>query len=231
MPRLPTTDEEELSDVDAPQSPSSVKLAELSQDEIRQVEKVGLLSAEDVDDVELQQKVEPAASQGCLARLGAKLKKSWNPLTNIRHLFCPQIHEGQMQTLDGIRGFAMMWVIVVHSWNVLSWDHGFDPDFKSISDSLLMRPIRAGELSVDMFFVLSGFLIAHIMIREHEKTGRVSVLNFLSDAPSHRVGVHACSLCLLAHLSMSYACNAVRSLADESLFINNFAPMFGSCMA
>ena len=58
--------------------------------------------------------------------------------------------------LDGIRGFAVFAVIVCH---------------------IVPRP--GGALGVDMFFVLSGYLITRILWREFEKNSRLRIGQFL----------------------------------------------------
>jgi len=59
--------------------------------------------------------------------------------------------------LDGMRGFAVLWVIAFHY--VLPFG-------------------RDGLFGVDIFFVISGFLITTLLIKEWQKTARISLKNF-----------------------------------------------------
>jgi peptidoglycan/LPS O-acetylase OafA/YrhL len=61
-----------------------------------------------------------------------------------------------MPALDGLRGMAVLGVLFFHA------------------DALL----PGGYLGVDLFFVLSGFLITSLLILEHESTGRVDLAAF-----------------------------------------------------
>ena len=60
--------------------------------------------------------------------------------------------------LDGLRGIAILSVIVHHQLTPYSLNGGF--------------------LGVDLFFVLSGFLITGLLLAEFEKTGKVSLKKF-----------------------------------------------------
>ncbi len=57
--------------------------------------------------------------------------------------------------LDGVRAFAVI---------VVLWYH-----------AELKGALAAGFLGVDVFFVLSGFLITALLIREHEQSGRIAI--------------------------------------------------------
>ncbi len=67
--------------------------------------------------------------------------------------------------LDGLRAVAVGLVLLFHyPWQQNAFFHP--------------NPYRGGFLGVDVFFVLSGFLITSLLLQEHEATGRVSLRNF-----------------------------------------------------
>ncbi len=59
--------------------------------------------------------------------------------------------------LDGLRAIAVMTVIVFH---------------------LSPGALPGGYLGVDIFFVISGFLITALLVREHDKNGRIRLVEF-----------------------------------------------------
>lgn len=63
--------------------------------------------------------------------------------------------------LNGLRAVAIIGVV---------WHHSVRPDF--------LPMFLRGFAGVDLFFVLSGFLIATLLIREKAKYGRISLRNF-----------------------------------------------------
>lgn len=64
---------------------------------------------------------------------------------------------GHLPALDGVRGLAVIIVLLYH--HSTTWMTG-------------------GELTVSMFFTLSGFLITRLMVNEWNTTGTVSLRNF-----------------------------------------------------
>lgn len=74
---------------------------------------------------------------------------------------------GRIPTLDGIRAVAIVLVVFAHS---LGTPHGFDSKLLRVS----------GDVGVRIFFVLSGFLITTLLVREHARTGRISYRAFFT---------------------------------------------------
>jgi peptidoglycan/LPS O-acetylase OafA/YrhL len=66
---------------------------------------------------------------------------------------------GRSLALDGLRGFALVWVVTYH--------------FTSSAG-----PLRGGWVGLDVFFVLSGFLITAMLLDEVRVHGRVSLPRF-----------------------------------------------------
>ncbi len=70
-------------------------------------------------------------------------------------------------TLDGWRGLSVIGVILFHG------RFGF---FKS--DSLLWRLSSHGDIGVDVFFAISGFLICGLLLNEYERNGGIDLRRF-----------------------------------------------------
>jgi peptidoglycan/LPS O-acetylase OafA/YrhL len=78
----------------------------------------------------------------------------------------PPFRLGHRPALDGIRGLAMVLVLVFHL-GVIVW-----PDARTWL-------VRNGYVGVDLFFVLSGFLITSLLLGELDHRGRIDVRGFL----------------------------------------------------
>ena len=64
---------------------------------------------------------------------------------------------GFRSDVEGIRGLAVIVVVLFHAG---------------------LAGLVGGFIGVDVFFVISGFLITGLLLREHERTGRIGLLQF-----------------------------------------------------
>ena len=79
----------------------------------------------------------------------------------------PGLQKGRIPSLDGVRAVAILLVLYAHA------------QFPG-NDLLPLRTLRGrcGFLGVQIFFVLSGFLITTLMLREVGRTGGLSLRGF-----------------------------------------------------
>ena len=76
--------------------------------------------------------------------------------------------EKRIPSLDGLRALSIGLVLIGHAHFAL----GF------LQTSHLWSYIGNGDLGVSIFFVISGFLITSLLLREHQKSGRISLSDF-----------------------------------------------------
>lgn len=76
---------------------------------------------------------------------------------NMEDTACPVFKLGYRPELDGLRGISILLVFIHHLYYPL---------------------MPGGFLGVDMFFVLSGFLITSLLIEEWERHGSINLKNF-----------------------------------------------------
>lgn len=85
--------------------------------------------------------------------------------------------------LDGVRGLAVLLVVAVHAPAILAADR--------------TQPVPGGFLGVDVFFVLSGFLITSLLLDERRAQGRPALGRFYLRRGARLLP--ALALVLLAH--------------------------------
>src|SRR3954447_5790680 len=81
-----------------------------------------------------------------------------------QHEAPPQRRLGYLPALDGLRAIAVTLVVLFHyPWATKPFE---------------LQPFHGGFLGVDVFFVLSGFLITALLLEERASRGRVSLSGF-----------------------------------------------------
>ncbi len=116
------------------------------------------------------------------------------------------MHPGFRQDIQGLRALAVLLVILDHA---------------------RIGPFHGGFIGVDVFFVISGFLITGLLVSEAERTGRVSLLGFY--ARRARRILPAATLVIVATVAVAiYYLSAVEATAtiEDALWATFFAANF-----
>jgi len=93
---------------------------------------------------------------------------------NLKKIFLSR-PKNNFKAIDGIRAIAVLWVIIFHIW---IFQHNTFPNILGeVAQNPLLVWITKGDLGVDLFFVISGFLIGSILFKEYKRT---KTLNFKS---------------------------------------------------
>ncbi len=116
---------------------------------------------------------------------------------------------GYRPSLDGLRGLSILGVMAYHS-----------------------GLISGGYLGVDVFFVLSGFLITTLLVEEHQRQGRVSFRRFymrraLRLLPALFATVGICASAELAFASPEASQHTWGAVAAVVLYVANWAMIAG----
>jgi len=108
---------------------------------------------------------------------------------------------GHIDALDGIRAVAITMVLVFHLG--FPWAHG-------------------GYVGVDIFFVLSGFLITGLLVQEHRTTGEIALRRFWARRARRLLP----ALCLLLLVLAAVSAANPRLLSPTDLESNGLATLF-----
>jgi peptidoglycan/LPS O-acetylase OafA/YrhL len=116
------------------------------------------------------------------------------------------MHQGFRQDIQGLRALAVLLVILDHA---------------------KIGPFHGGFIGVDVFFVISGFLITGLLVSEAERTGRVSLLGFYARRarrilPAATVVIIATVGFAIYYLSAVEANGAIKDALWATFFAANF---------
>jgi peptidoglycan/LPS O-acetylase OafA/YrhL len=124
----------------------------------------------------------------------------------------------KIKGFDGVRGLAVISVVLTHTG---FWTYLVDRNY--LDEALL--PLLYGATAVQVFFILSGFLITLLLINEYEKTGTVSIKKFIIRRTLRIFPLYILFL-IIATLLHVFGRNVTSwsSLFYAYLYIYNFVP-------
>ena len=96
------------------------------------------------------------------------LRRNWKALTER-----PAFHD---PVVDGVRAIAILWVMSYHL--VLFHLGSFTAEAVGIATARWTQWTSRGDMGVDLFFVISGYLIGTILLTEYRKSGTLQIKRF-----------------------------------------------------
>lgn len=119
---------------------------------------------------------------------------------------------------DGIRGLSVLAVVCTHL-------HVYSAVHEASLLSARVIPMIHGSTGVQAFFILSGFLITYLLVKEHEATGRISLRNFYVRRTLRIFPIYLLVLILTLCMSMWLETGVNRkSFLYAFLYAYNFIP-------
>ena len=157
------------------------------------------------------------ASSATVARHSTlrRVLSTFSPVRNLRELFTPPAE--YFAPLDGIRAVFPFWVIAAHCVFVC----GVREFRAGIREYPALRLVLLSHYALEAFFVLSGFLLGNLLMREHDRTGKIAVGRyFLRRAarilPTYYVAIVVCTAFHFANRE---------NLVYNVVYANNFLPI------
>ena len=139
----------------------------------------------------------------------------------------PENHE---PVLDGLRAIAVVWVFVFH---VFFFHFGVFPEkVIEIFNRFSTQWIGQGDLGVDFFFVISGFLIGTILLKELDNTGCIQIRLFYARRVLRLIPVYIVVMCMGIYFMRNIPKSAllvdisasgnVENACANLLYVNNY---------
>ena len=123
----------------------------------------------------------------------------------------------RLPSIDGWRSICLMMVLGSHC-NEFS-------EFRNITNRHIFLLLFNGHLGVRFFFVISGFLITYLLIKERSKTGKVCLKNFYIRRSLRILPVYFSFLAVIAVLQyLSFVNQKAITWLGDLTFIVNFLP-------
>jgi len=117
----------------------------------------------------------------------------------------------RIKELDGLRAISVLLVVAYH---LLNWAHIFGVPGPWAENAIAY----GGKTGVDVFFVISGFIITTLMIEEHQATGEVSLFRFYIKRIFRIIPPYLCYILVICALGQA----GFIDLSDLTLFRDIF---------
>lgn len=128
--------------------------------------------------------------------------------------------EQNYKVIDGIRAIAILWVILFHVW--LFQSNIFPELTKNAVDIPFLTWITRGDLGVDLFFVISGFLIGTILFKEYQKNSRINFKKFYIRRFFRLIPVYTFAMIIAAYFLKGTGLDNWQDSWSNFIYVNNY---------
>jgi len=130
-----------------------------------------------------------------------------------------QRRESNVPVIDGIRALAILWVVLFHAWIIQVLD--MPTYIMGIFNYPVLNWVDRGDLGVDLFFVISGFLIGTIIFKEIRSTGTFIFRQFYFRRYLRLTPVYI--FAILLNITLTHNLNFGHYWSNI-LYVNNYVP-------
>lgn len=147
------------------------------------------------------------------------LKEAFSISENLKSIFVRPTDN--LAVLDGLRAISIIWVVIFHIFILtsLSFSAETTQNLLHATPSYLMW-IWNGDKGVDIFFVMSGFLISGLLFKEYQQTNKLNLKRFYFRRFLRLTPVYWFTLLIYVLNNGPNSQNAW----TNALYINNFIP-------
>lgn len=148
------------------------------------------------------------------------LRRCFSFSSNFKSLYCR--HSDRDASLDGLRAVSILLLVLFHAANItaLNYEGGPQAYVESLPRSVLW--LMQADKGVDIFFVLSGFLIGRLLMKEFSRDGQLRIGRFYLRRFLRLFPAYAVLLLLVLATPMSQ--NKWYLLANV-FYVNNYLPL------
>lgn len=109
--------------------------------------------------------------------IAGRLWQAYSLRRNLKSMF---VRPGaNYAVIDGLRAFSILWTVIFHVFTVFVLAHPDYPNYYAFFEAFpAWAWVWNAEKGIDIFFVLSGFLIAGILLKEISRDGSINKTHF-----------------------------------------------------
>ena len=122
--------------------------------------------------------------------------------------------------VDGLRAISLIWVVVFHMYWFLGYILPVN-EYEKVFNNPYNLPIFSGTYAVDVFFVISGFLVGKIIFTEVQKEKQFNLKNFYLRRALRLLPMYYLALILLMLITDKNR----EHVWTNFLYINNYIPI------